>query len=138
MNGTKIVKNHRDFDYKYEHKNSAISILNERGITVQELRLAGHLSSRKDDEIISLKNEYEEDSKLAFIFYIIMTPLIILAGVFNNNGPQFLAFVFFIPGILAFLICVIALIKSISKHIDLFNKDGVYKELCDKQLLKIN
>jgi len=119
-----IVKNHRDFDYKYEHKNSAISILNERGITVQELRLAGHLSSRKDDEIISLKNEYEEDSKLAFIFYIIMTPLIILAGVFNNNGPQFLAFVFFIPGILAFLICVIALIKSISKHIDLFKALG--------------
>lgn len=121
---TQIVKNHRDFDYKYEHKNSAISILNERGITVQELRLAGHLSSRKDDEIISLKNEYEEDSKLAFIFYIIMTPLIILAGVFNNNGPQFLAFVFFIPGILAFLICVIALIKSISKHIDLFKALG--------------
>ena len=23
------------------------------------------------------------------------------------------------------------------KHIDLFNKDGIYKELCDKQLIKI-
>jgi len=119
-----IVKNHRDFDYKYEHKNSAISILNERGITVQELRLAGHLSSRKHDEIISLKNEYEEDSKLAFIFYVIMTPLNILAGVFNNNGPQSLAIVFFVLGIIAFLIFVIALIKSISKHIDLFKALG--------------
>lgn len=119
-----IVKNHRDFDYKYEHKNSAISILNERGITVQELRLAGHLSSRKHDEIISLKNEYEEDSKLAFIFYIIMAPLNILAGVFNNNGPQFLAIVFFVLGIITFLICLIALIKSISKHIDLFKALG--------------
>ncbi len=119
-----IVKNHRDFDYKYEHKNSAISILNERGITVQELRLAGHLSSRKHDEIISLKNEYEEDSKLAFIFYVIMTPLNILAGVFNNNGPQSLAIVFFVLGIIAFLIFVIALMKSISKHIDLFKALG--------------
>jgi lipopolysaccharide export system permease protein len=119
-----IVKNHRDFDYKYEHKNSAISILNERGITVQELRLAGHLSSRKHDEIISLKNEYEEDSKLAFIFYIIMAPLNILAGVFNNNGPQSLAIVFFVLGIITFLICLIALIKSISKHIDLFKALG--------------
>jgi lipopolysaccharide export system permease protein len=119
-----IVKNHRDFDYKYEHKNSAISILNERGITVQELRLAGHLSSRKHDEIISLKNEYEEDSKLAFIFYIIMTPLNILAGVFNNNGPQSLAIIFFVLGIITFLIFVIALMKSISKHIDLFKALG--------------
>lgn len=119
-----IVKNHRDFDYKYDHKNSAISILNERGITVQELRLAGHLSSRKHDEIISLKNEYEEDSKLAFIFYIIMTPLNILAGVFNNNGPQSLAIIFFVLGIITFLIFVIALMKSISKHIDLFKALG--------------
>ncbi|WP_426430032.1 LptF/LptG family permease [Winogradskyella sp. HB-48] len=119
-----IIKNHRDFDYKYEHKNSAISILNERGVTVQELRLAGHLSSRKHDEIISLKNEYEEDSKLAFIFYIIMTPLNILAGVFNNNGPQSLAIIFFVLGIITFLICVISLMKSISKHIDLFKALG--------------
>lgn len=122
-----IVKNHRDFDYKYEHKNSSIAILNDRGITLQELRLAGHLTSRKHDEIISLKNEYEEDSKLALIFYGIMTVINILAGVFNNNGPQILAIIFFIVGILCFLIFVIALIKSISKHIDLFKALGKSK-----------
>lgn len=119
-----IVKNHRDFDYKYEHKNSAIAILNERGITVQELRLAGHLSSRKHDEIISLKNEYEEDSKLSFIFYGIMLVINILAGVFNNNGPEILAIIFFVLGLACFLIFITALIKSISKHIDLFKALG--------------
>lgn len=119
-----IIKNHRDFDYKYEHKNSAIAILNERGITEQELRLAGHLSNRKHDEIISLKNEYEEDSKLAFIFYFIMTAFNVVAGVFNNNGPQSLAMIFFIVGIICFLIFITAVIKSIIKHIDLFKALG--------------
>ena len=122
-----IVKNYRNFDYTIAHKNSAVSILNTRNITEQELKLTGYLSSQNQNETIRLKNEYKEYLNLAFILYGISAVLIILGGVFNNNKLPTLGISIFIIGIIIFIIYLLALAKLFSKHIDLYKHLGRYK-----------
>lgn len=112
----KIINNYRDFDYKNEHKNSAIAILYDRGITEQELRLAGHISNQNHDDISTLKNEYEEDSNLTLILYSIMLVFNLLAAIFNNNYLPELAGLCLLIGIICFILFNISLIRSIDKY----------------------
>ena len=117
----KLIKNYNPSDFKIEYKNSAISILDSRGITEQELKLTGNLSNQHYEEAIRLKNEYDEDSTLAFITYIISTVFIIVGRVFENNKFPTLGNTLFIIGIVISVIFILALIKSFTKHSD-FNK----------------
>jgi lipopolysaccharide export system permease protein len=119
-----IVKDYRRFDYTVEHKNTAISILTSRGITRQELKMAGHLNNDFFEEANNLKNDYVEDSKLAFILYIIGMLFIVAGRVLINNKLSGVGNVIFIIGIITFLIFIFALAKSFSKHTNLYKHLG--------------
>ena len=119
-----IVKDYRDFDYTVEHKNTAISVLTSRGITRQELKMAGHLNNDFLEEATTLRNNYVEDSKLALILYIISLILCALAAVLVNNKQAILGNSIYVIGIIAFAIFVFALVKSFSKHTNLYKHLG--------------
>ena len=117
----KLISNYNPSDYTIEYKNSAVSILVSRGITRQELKLTGSLNNQHYEEAVRLKDEYEEDSKLAFITSIISSVLSILGRVLENNKFPTLGNTLFIIGIIVFIIFILSLIKSFTKHSD-FNK----------------
>ncbi|WP_232730388.1 LptF/LptG family permease [Lacinutrix sp. Bg11-31] len=119
-----IVKNYRDFGYTVEHKNTAISILTSRGITRQELKMAGHLNNDFFEEAKTLRNDYAEDSKLALILYSIGLVLILGGRILINNKLSAAGNTLFVIGIIAFLIFIFALTKSFSKHTNLYKHLG--------------
>ncbi|MBC2846245.1 LptF/LptG family permease [Winogradskyella flava] len=124
-----VIKNYRDFDYTVEYKNSAISILSLRGVTKQELKLAGNLTDQNYIETIRLKNEYEEDSKLALILYVIALIFMIPGRILENNKFPTEGNVLFIIGIVIFVIFIMALIKSFARHSDLYKHLGENKSM---------
>jgi len=124
-----VIKNYRDFDYTVEYKNSAVSILSLRGVTKQELKLAGNLTDQNYIETIRLKNEYDEDSKLALILYAIALIFMIPGRILENNKFPTEGNVLFIIGIVIFVIFIMALIKSFARHSDLYKHLGENKSM---------
>lgn len=115
-----IVRDYRDHDYTVQHKNTAISVLTSRGITRQELKMAGHLNKDFLEEAKALKNAYVEDSKLAFIMYAIGVGLILLGRILINNNFPLIGNILFVIGIIGFIIFLFALTQSFSKHTNLY------------------
>lgn len=116
----KIIKNYNASNYTIAYKNTAISILDSRGISKEELKLSGNFSNQKYEEAIRLKNDYEENSKLALILYIIATSISILGKIFENNQFPVLGKTLFAIGIIIFILFILALTKSFSTHSDLY------------------
>jgi lipopolysaccharide export system permease protein len=125
----KVIKNYHGSNYKIEYKNTAIAILDSRGISKEELKQSGNLSNHYYDEAIRLKNEFEEDSKLAFILYTISVIFSIVGRVLENNKFPTLGNVLFIIGIVIFILFILALMKSFSKHSDLYKHLGEHKSI---------
>jgi len=119
-----IIKDYSNYNYTVEHKNTAISVLTSRGVTRQELKMAGHLDKDFIEEASILKNDYVEDSKLAFILYSIGLILIIGGRILINNKASVIGNITFILGVVVFLIYVFALFKSFSKHTNLYKHLG--------------
>lgn len=85
-----IVKNYHQFEINESHRNSALQILDSRGITEQELRFGGNLINEDFENALRYKTAYEEYSRMALILYFIALVLIIAGAVLNNNGfPAF-------------------------------------------------
>ncbi|WP_189359287.1 LptF/LptG family permease [Algibacter mikhailovii] len=80
-----IIKNYREYDYSITYKNTALTILNSRGITNQQLKFAGHFTNQKYEEALRLKNVFMEDSQLALILYTIFAILAITGKILENN-----------------------------------------------------
>lgn len=108
----KVIKNYRQYGYSRTHRNTAVSILNSRGVTNQQLKFSGNFDNQKFEEGIRLKYKFDEDSKLAFILYAIAIPLLIGGLIFNNNEfPIIGKILLFIGGAIG-VIYIFALIRS--------------------------
>ena len=68
---TDIVQNYKQYDYSPEFRNSAIAILNSRGIGIEELRLKGKLKNENYQKGEDLLKMFNRNSKIAFILYSI-------------------------------------------------------------------
>ncbi|WP_298895230.1 LptF/LptG family permease [uncultured Psychroserpens sp.] len=119
-----VVKHYRQYDYGIEYKNSALSILNSRGITEQELKFGGNLTDHGYEESLRLKYSYEENSKLAFVLYIITLILTLPGAILRNNGYPQIGQVMLITGIVVGVFYLFALIKSFIDHSNLYKQLG--------------
>ena len=108
----KIIKSYRQFGYSRTYRNTAVSILNARGISDQQLKFSGNFNNQFLEEGIRLKYKLDEDSKLALVLYLISFPLILAGLILKNNTFPRLGMVFFIVGIAVGLIYILALIRS--------------------------
>ncbi|MEL6304352.1 MAG: LptF/LptG family permease [Bacteroidota bacterium] len=76
-----IVQRYEQYDFSKQVRNSAIKILGEKGISLEELMLSGKLRNSKYEEGKELLKQFETDSKWAFflfLFSIVMIPVIYL------------------------------------------------------------
>jgi|GEM_PF-14489 len=108
----KVIKNYRQYNYSRTHRNTAVAILNSRGITNQQLKFSGNFDNQKFVEGIRLKYKFDEDSKLAFILYVIAVPLMLVGKILENNKFSVLGLSLFIIGVIIGIVYLFALIKS--------------------------
>ncbi|TBN04302.1 YjgP/YjgQ family permease [Hyunsoonleella flava] len=108
----KVIKNYSQYGYSRTHRNTAVSILNSRGISNQQLKFSGNFDNQKFEEGIRLKYKFDEDSKLAFILYAIAFPLIIGGLVLENNTYPLIGNTLFVIGLIIGVVYLFALVKS--------------------------
>ncbi|WP_407515549.1 LptF/LptG family permease [Tamlana fucoidanivorans] len=119
-----IVRNYNQYEYSLKYRNTALAVLDSRGITKQQLKFAGHFKNQKYEDSLRLKNTFEEDSNLALVLYIFMTLLILVGSILKNNKFPVTGNILFILGILIGIIFLFAISKSFlsfasyNKHID--------------------
>ncbi|WP_347709806.1 LptF/LptG family permease [Jejuia spongiicola] len=107
-----IIKNYREYSYSSKYRNTALSIINSRGISNQQLKFSGDFYNHKKEETIRLKNSFEEDSKLALILYLISNILTIPGAILENNKFPLLGSILIIIGLIVYVLFLFALIKS--------------------------
>lgn len=116
-----IIKNYREYNYSITYKNTALSVLNSRGITNQQLKFAGHFTNQKYEEAIRLKNRFIEDSQLALILYSIFAVLTITGKIIDNNYYDSIGNILFNIGIGIGVIYFLAFLRSFISS-SIFNK----------------
>ena len=121
-----ILKNYKQYDYDESYKNMSLYILESRGVTKQELKFSGNFSNQKYEEAVRLTSAFQEDSKLAFILYIISFVVSLSGLILKNNTFPTLGTALVTLSIVIGIIYLIALIKS-------FNYQSDFYKLIDKK-----
>lgn len=107
-----VIKNYRQYDMDVEYKNSSVQILEDRGITKQELKYAGNLTNDTYENALTHKNTYENNAIVAFRLYIVMAICTTIGLVLNNNGFPAIGITLIVIGALSVLFYLTFLFKS--------------------------
>ncbi|WP_084399463.1 LptF/LptG family permease [Pseudotamlana agarivorans] len=130
-----IIKNYKHYNYDIKYKNSALEILNERGVTKQQLKFTGEYSDERFDETIRLKNACDEDANLALILYLFFAPLVLVGKILENNHYESIGKGLFIAGVVIGVVYLIALSRSFISFSNF--KKHVKKEVFANSILYI-
>lgn len=111
-----VVKNYRSYNYTYAYRNTALKILNKRGITEEELRFGGNLSNENYEEALRYKLSFYENARVTYVLYFFAIFLAIGGAVLNNNGFPTLGKVLLGVGILFTIIYIVAFGKALNSQ----------------------
>ncbi len=117
-----IVKNHRQYGYDDALRNTALAILETRGIQQDELKLTGNFSNYRYDKAADLAKAFFVNSRRTFIFYAIS----ILVPAFYIIIPIPIQ-LFIICYLLSVILFCVFLIKSLISRNDFYK--AIHKEL---------
>ena len=120
-----IIKNYRQYDFEIAYRNTALLIMNTRGITEKELKYSGKLVNDNYENALRHLSSYKENSTVALILYIVYALFGLIGAVLNNNGFPVLGPILIVLGFFALILFLVALIKSYT------NQTNFYK-LLDK------
>lgn len=99
-----IVKNYRQYGYDEDLRNTALSILRERGIDEEQLKLSGQFENYTYTSANLQFKAFRQNSKIAFTLYA-LTILCLLISIWTNfELLPLLLFLAFFLGFIAFLI----------------------------------
>jgi lipopolysaccharide export system permease protein len=121
-----LLKNYRQYDLDRSYKNTALKILNGRGVTEQELRFGGNLVNETFESALRYKNNYRENSRMGLFLYIIALVFDLSGAILNNNGFPVFGKTLLGIGILATVLFLISFAKTLS------NQTNFYKVLGHK------
>ena len=107
-----IVKNYRQYGYDEKFRESAVLLLEERGITKKQLEISGNLENKTFDNAYSLYNTYNKNAKKAFIYFIITLVTALISSFFSANANYVIGLIFLITKILFVILYFISVIKS--------------------------
>ena len=80
-----IVKNFRQFGLSLNYKQTALKILNSRGISELELKMGGNLSNQNYENALRNYIDFKENSKLALVFNLLTIVLGFGGSILSNN-----------------------------------------------------
>ena len=115
-----IVKNFRQFGLSLNYKQTALKILNTRGISELELKMGGNLSNQKYENALRLYIDFKENSKLALVLNI-LTIVLGLGGEFlSNYGIPLIGQILSGIAILSLIFFVVVFQKTTSNQSDFY------------------
>nr|WP_318308674.1 LptF/LptG family permease [Muricauda sp. DH64] len=126
-----IIKNFKQYDFDSSYRNTAISVLEKRGISIEELRLKGVLKNQAYERAEAMYKGFKSDSKIAFILYfsaIVFVPLSFLILPDSKLGD----ILYIILSNLFILGYLIYIIKSGIKYLNIYKiikKDGQFNPM---------
>ncbi len=118
-----VLKNYRQYQLNISYHNTALQILDSRGLSKQNLRFGGNLVNENYETALRYKNGYDENSKIAFVLYFISLFSGIVGAVLNNNGFPIIGKFLAVIGAITTLLYLISFIKSF------INQSNFYKIL---------
>jgi lipopolysaccharide export system permease protein len=80
-----VVKNFRQFGLSLNYKQTALKILNKRGISELELKMSGNLSNQNYENALRNYIDFKENSKLALVFNLLTIVLGFGGSILSNN-----------------------------------------------------
>ncbi|NMH85944.1 LptF/LptG family permease [Flavivirga algicola] len=119
-----IAKSYKEFGYKIIYRNTALEILNSRGITNQQLKFSGNFNNREYEQIINLKDKYEEDAKLTFVLYFISIFTSIPGAILDNNNFPKTGTTLFLIGCIIEALLIFSFIKFCISQYNYYKHTG--------------
>lgn len=120
-----IVKNYRQYKYDDTIRNTALSILESRGINLDILELRGDLTNSTYDEAKVEFEAFERSSKKAFLFYGMMLFLLIAVPLSRNHETLQLSLtILSLSATLGFFILLIKSFINQAKYYKLIGKEN--------------
>lgn len=122
-----IIQNYRQYDMSVRYKNTALSILNERGTTEQELRFGGKLTNENYETALRYKFEFDNNSRTAMVLYIVYVVFGVGGLVLANNGFSGLGYSLFGIGVVSVILFLFALMKAYNSQTNFYKLLGPNK-----------
>ena len=116
-----ILKNYRQYDMDESYRNTSLKLLNERGITEEELRFGGNLYNENYENALRYKTAFDDNSKMSLKLYFLMVVPIVSGLVLNNNGFPTLGKILLVLGIIHGILFLFTLTRSFLNQSN-FNK----------------
>ncbi len=106
-----VVKNYRQHGYSEDLRESAIEILTQRGISIEQLHFAGNLENHTFEHAKHLYESFLRNSKITFVMCLIL--FVSRVAILNlKNVSIGLASTILVLSILSFVLYCIFLIRS--------------------------
>ena len=121
-----VLKNYRQYGLDSTHKNTALHVLNTRGVSEQELRFGGNLVNETYESALRFKNNYDDNSKIGLLFYGVSAVMLLSGGMLNNNSFPVTGKILIGIGFFTTVFYIIAFIKTI------ISQSNFYKTLNKK------
>lgn len=117
-----VVKNYRQYGYDDQLRETAISILADRGISKEQLQITGSFENKTYDYANDLSASFLKNSKIAFVMYLVLFSSRILIQIIPDDSVG-LAWTLLIATILSFILYFVFLIMSF------MNQNQFYKAI---------
>lgn len=111
-----VVKNYQQYGYDISVRNSAISVLKERGLKEEDLIFHGQNKARSQQHARDIIKDYSRNSLLALVFYLVIIGINFLpASVGLSLVAYLIAFLAFIGFLIASTMNLTRFFKAIGK-----------------------
>lgn len=118
-----VVKNYRQYGYDDQLRTAAIQILEDRGISVEQLKATGNFENQTYDVANDLFKSFMKNSKLAFIMYLILFASKLAVPILASNS-ELLSLAMFIVTIFSLVLYFVFLVKSFINQTQFYKAIG--------------
>ena len=115
-----IVKNFSQFGLSLNYKQTALKILNKRGISELELKMGGNLSNQNYENALRNYIDFKENSKLALVFNLLTIVFGLGSSILSNNGFSIIGQTMSGIAILSLIFFVVVFQKTTSNQSDFY------------------
>jgi len=116
-----VVKNFKQYGYDERTRHTAINLLEERGLSVDDLRMTGNFENKRFDDAEACYKSFFKNSKIALLFYCLIFILNMVPIPFEPSIGQSLIL---ITTLLTLVLYFVFLIKSFTEHNRLYKLIG--------------
>lgn len=106
-----VVKNYRQYGYEEDLRAEAVIILEERGVSKEQLQLTGNFENKKYNRVEDLYKSFTKNSKVTFVLYGIFL-LINLLSPFVMKTNESIGLLILLMGAGSLILFLIFVIRS--------------------------